>query len=145
MLKIRLQRVGRRHEPAFRIVVTESSRAPKSNNFIEILGSYDPRQKDKTKIEEERIKYWISKGAQVSDTIHNLLITKGVIEGKKINVLPKKRPQVSGDENKEEVENKEKTVTEKEEENKEESDVSEDTSKEDKAVDDSAKKEEEVK
>lgn len=51
-------------------------------------------------MDEEAIKEWIKKGAKPSDTIHNLLISKGVIEGKKINVLPKKSPIVKEEEEK---------------------------------------------
>lgn len=92
MLTIRLQRTGRKHEPTFRIVLTDSKNGPKSGKFLEILGSYDARDKNITKINGERIKYWMGVGAKVSDTIHNFLITKKVIDGKKINVLPKKTP-----------------------------------------------------
>jgi small subunit ribosomal protein S16 len=94
MLKIRLQRVGKKHEPVFRIVVCESTRGPKAGDNIETLGSYDPRDKNEATFNEERIKHWISVGAQVSDTVHNLLIKKGIIEGKKVNALPKKSPIV---------------------------------------------------
>ncbi|MFP4022351.1 MAG: 30S ribosomal protein S16 [Candidatus Paceibacterota bacterium] len=97
MLKIRLRRVGRRHEPTFRVVLTDSRRAPKSGNFIEVLGSYDPRQEDKTQLKGERIKEWMSKGAKLSGTVHNLLVTHKIIEGEKVNVLPRKHPQSSGD------------------------------------------------
>jgi small subunit ribosomal protein S16 len=97
MLKIRLQRIGRKNDPAFRVVVTESSRGPKSGNHIELLGSYNPRQST-SRFDAERIKYWISKGAQVSGTIHNLLITEKIIEGKKVNVLPRKTPIVTAEE-----------------------------------------------
>ena len=93
MLKIRLQRVGRKHEPAFRLVLTDSQNSTKSGRFKEILGSYDPR-KDTDVLNADRIKYWLSQGAQPTDTVHNLLITHGVIEGKKRNVLPKKTPPV---------------------------------------------------
>jgi len=92
MLKIRLQRVGKKHEPVFRVVVCDSKRGPKSGDNLEILGSYDPREKNETKIDGERAKHWISNGAQVSDTVNNLLINLGIIDGKKINVLPKKSP-----------------------------------------------------
>jgi small subunit ribosomal protein S16 len=54
-----------------------------------MLGSYDPRVNTAT-LQADRIKHWMSQGAQPSDTVHNLLITHKVIEGKKINVLPKK-------------------------------------------------------
>jgi len=89
MLTIRLQRVGRKNEPAFRLVLTDSKNSAKSGKFKEILGSHNFR-KDGTILQGEKIKYWISKGAQVSDTAHNLLVTNKVITGKKINVLPKK-------------------------------------------------------
>ena len=91
MLTIRLQRTGRKHEPTFRVVLTESKNGPKSGKFLEILGAYDPRQNNES-LKAERIKHWISKGAQTSDTVHNLLINQKVIEGKKINVLPRKTP-----------------------------------------------------
>ena len=90
MLKIRLQRVGKKHEPVFRIVVGNSQNGPKSGKFIEVLGSYDPRSKNKNTLNKERVQTWISKGAQVSDTVHNLLVSEKVIDKKKINALPKK-------------------------------------------------------
>lgn len=93
MLKIRLQRTGRVHETSFRIVVTESQNGPKSGKTLETVGSYDPR-KTSEHIDGERIKYWISKGAKVSGTVHNMLVSKKIIEGKKVNVLPKKHPPV---------------------------------------------------
>lgn len=91
MLKIRLQRTGRRNHAEFRVVVTESTRGPKSGNFLEVLGAYNPHRNEVT-LNGERIKYWQGMGAQVSDTVHNLLVGDGVIEGKKRNVLPKKSP-----------------------------------------------------
>lgn len=94
MLKIRLQRVGRKHDPVFRIVLTDSKNGPKSGKFHEILGSYDARDKNVTKFDVEKIKKWISEGVQISDTVHNLLISQKIIEGKKKNVLPKKSPIV---------------------------------------------------
>lgn len=90
MLMIRLQRVGRRHDPSFRIILTEKERAAKTGNYIEMLGSYDARS-DKRSVDGERVKYWMSKGAQLSDTAHNLFVTEKIIEGKKINVLPKNK------------------------------------------------------
>jgi small subunit ribosomal protein S16 len=94
MLKIRLQRTGRKHEPTFRVVLTESTNSTKSGRYQEVLGSHDPRRPDATVLKEDRIKHWMAQGAQVSGTLHNMLISKGVIAGKKINVLPKKRPIV---------------------------------------------------
>ena len=76
MLKIRLQRVGRTHEPTFRVVVTESQNSTKSGRFLEVLGNHDPRHKDMTALDADKIKYWISKGAQPTPTMHNMLISK---------------------------------------------------------------------
>src|SRR3989338_4945017 len=91
MLKIRLQRIGRKNDPAFRVVLTDSKNSAKSGRFLEILGTYNPKAGEKN-LENERIKYWMSKGAKCSDTMHNFLVHDKVIEGKKINVLPKKKP-----------------------------------------------------
>jgi len=93
MLNIRLQRVGRKHDPSFRVVVVDSRYAAKSGKALEVLGAYNARFGTPT-FKAERIKEWIGKGAQVSDTVHNLLIDAKIIEGKKINVLPKKTPIV---------------------------------------------------
>ena len=92
MLIIRLQRVGRVHEPTFRIVLTDSKFGPKSGKAVEVLGSYDARKgKGNNHVDGEKVKYWISKGAQVSDTVHNYLVSEKVLTGKKINVLPKNK------------------------------------------------------
>ncbi len=89
MLMIRLQRIGRRNQPFFRVVLTDSRNGAKSGRFKEILGSYDPKAGDVT-LNGERIKHWIGMGAQASGTVHNFLVSKKVIEAKKKNVLPKK-------------------------------------------------------
>jgi small subunit ribosomal protein S16 len=89
MLKIRLQRTGRINSPSYRIVVTEHTASPKAGKSVEVLGHYNPKTKVRV-LNEDRVKYWLSVGAQPSDTMHNMLISAGVIEGKKINVLPKK-------------------------------------------------------
>ena len=90
---IRFQRIGRTNDPAFRIAVLEKERAAKAGNIVELLGTYNPRSKALT-LNEESVKAWLAKGAQPTDSIKNLLINKGVIEGKKVNALPKKTPQV---------------------------------------------------
>ena len=91
MLKIRLQRVGRRNDPSFRVEVTDSHRSTKTGSFLEVLGSYSPIHHIAS-LKKERILHWISKGAQTSGTLHNLLIKEGVREGKKVNVLPRHTP-----------------------------------------------------
>jgi small subunit ribosomal protein S16 len=93
MLAIRLQRVGRKHEPVFRVVLTDSKNGPKSGRFLEVLGSYDARRENKIEqLDVDRIKHWIAQGAQLSGTVHNFLVGKKAIAGKKVNVLPKKTP-----------------------------------------------------
>lgn len=90
---IRLQRVGRKHEPVFRVVLTDSKNSTKSGKYIEVLGSYDPRLENKLEqFDIEKIKAHMSKGAKLSDTLHNFLVSKKAITGKKKNVLPKKSP-----------------------------------------------------
>jgi small subunit ribosomal protein S16 len=93
MLMIRLQRVGRKNEPTFRLVLTDSKNSTKSGKYLEVLGSYDPRQENKLEqFDVPKIKHWISKGAKLSTTVHNFLVHKKAIEGKKVNALPKKKP-----------------------------------------------------
>lgn len=89
MLMIRFQRIGRKNDPAYRIVLLEKARAAKTGQIVEQLGTYNPKTKA-VSIEADRVKEWVSKGAQVSDTVHNLFVAQGVVEGKKINVIPKK-------------------------------------------------------
>ena len=88
MLKIRMQRVGRTGMPAYRIVVAEHTASPKAGKVVEKLGSYNPKTKERV-LDLERVQYWISVGAQPSDTMHNMLVSLGAVKGKKVNVLPK--------------------------------------------------------
>lgn len=90
MLKIRLQRIGRKNDPSFRVVLTDSKNATKSGKFLEIVGSYNPKSGE-TVFNSERIQHWIKNGAQVSDTVLNSLIHQKLVPGKKKNVLPKKK------------------------------------------------------
>lgn len=129
MLKIRLQRVGRINNPSYRVVVTEHTNGPKSGRAKEVLGSYNPKSKERI-LNAERIKYWLSVGAKASGTMHNMLVSAGIVSGKKVNVLPKKtvpkrdEGQGKGDEGnapvaeapKEEAKNEETAVEEKKDE-----------------------------
>lgn len=90
---IRFQRIGRKNDPAFRIAVLEKTAGPKAGKYVDLVGTYNPKTKAVT-LAPERIQDWIKKGAQVSPSLHNLLVAKGVVDGKKINVLPKKTPPV---------------------------------------------------
>lgn len=91
MLMIRLQRIGRKNDPAFRFVVTDKKNAAAGGKFLEVLGAYTPKT-DEVVLKSERVKYWLSVGAKASDTAHNFLVKNGLVEGKKKNVLPKKSP-----------------------------------------------------
>lgn len=125
MLMIRLQRVGRKNDPSFRVVVVDSREAAQTGKVIEVVGSHDARV-DRTELKTERIRYWLSMGAKASNTVNNLLIKKGVITGSKIDVSSDKKlskkvkapkaKEVKVEEIKEEIpseEVKEKTLTEK--------------------------------
>lgn len=87
MLMIRLQRVGKRNNPAFRVVLTEKRNATKSGDFLEILGSYNPQHEGSFSIKKDRISHWLAKGAQPSDTVHNLLVREKIIDAPKRNVV----------------------------------------------------------
>ena len=87
MITIRLQRRGRKNDPSFRVVVVDSKKKPKTGNYLEMVGSHDPRA-DRTALDGERIVHWMQNGAQVSDTVHNLLVSHKIIDAKKINILP---------------------------------------------------------
>ena len=90
MLKIRLARFGKKKRPTYRLIVSEASRDT-FGTYLENLGHYNPMSKV-CDVKKDRILYWISKGAQLSPTAHNLLINQNVIEGKKVRAyIPKKK------------------------------------------------------
>ncbi len=89
MLKMRLQRTGRKNEPHFRVVITDQRNGVQSGKFLDIVGAYNPKA-GTIDLKKEAITEWIAKGVQLSDTVHNFLIEHKVIEGKKISSLPKK-------------------------------------------------------
>ena len=88
MLIIRFIRIGKNNQPFFRIVVTDKKNPPRGGRFLEVLGFFNPLTKEKG-LRKERIKYWLSVGAQTSDRVHNLLVAEKIIEGKKIAVHKK--------------------------------------------------------
>ena len=78
-VKIRMKRIGAKNAPVFRIVVADG-RSPRDGKFIEEIGTYHPRQKvDNVKVDLERVKYWMSKGAQPTETVRTVLKTAGVL------------------------------------------------------------------
>lgn len=85
MLTIRLQRVGKRNRPAFRLVVTEHTNGPKSGRFLEVLGSHDRILKN-TQLKQDRIQHWLAKGVQTSDAVQNILVEAGIMAGSKTPV-----------------------------------------------------------
>ena len=77
-VKLRLTRIGSKKNPVYRIVAADS-RAPRDGKFIEIVGRYNPQTDPSTiELDEEKIKGWISKGAQPSSTVQKLLKAKGL-------------------------------------------------------------------
>jgi len=73
MVAIRLRRAGSKKRPFFRIVVTDS-RAARDSSFVEILGHYNPRTRPAlVDVQQERVDYWLAKGAQPSDTVRTLI------------------------------------------------------------------------
>jgi small subunit ribosomal protein S16 len=89
MLMIRFQRIGRKNDPSFRMLVLEKTSSPKAGTYVEQVGTYNPKTKAFTAA-ADRIKHWMSVGAQVSPSLMNLLVEKGVLEGTKTQVIKKK-------------------------------------------------------
>lgn len=81
MLAIRLQRIGRKKQPLYRLVISEKTKDTQGNH-LEILGQYNPHKKEAI-LKTERIKHWLAQGAQASATVNNLLINNGLLQGKK--------------------------------------------------------------
>jgi small subunit ribosomal protein S16 len=88
MLAIKLQRIGKKHQPSYRVVVAEK-RSKMAAPPVEDLGAYDPRTKATT-VKKERVLHWVKMGAQPTVTAHNLLVKQGTLTGAKIAVkMPK--------------------------------------------------------
>ena len=82
MLRMRLQRRGKRNYATYRVVVAEQ-RAPVKGKFIADLGHYNPHT-DVFSVEAEAVTDWLTQGVQPSPTVHNLLVTHGVLKAKKV-------------------------------------------------------------
>ena len=135
MLRIRLSRAGRKKQPFFKIVVIPKSAGTKSRNYKAELGTHDPVNKETT-IDADLARSWIAKGAQPTDTVHNLFIKHGVITGRKKEAHDKdpvepKEEEKEGKEEKEEVEESTEDDEEKTEESAEEEEKAEEDDKED--------------
>ncbi len=97
MLTIRLTRKGKKNQPFYRVVLVDKRKSSKGGRSVEDLGYVNPLTK-KNSFNAERIKYWISKGAQPSETIHNWLVSEKIIDDKKIHVAkisPKKQAEIN--------------------------------------------------
>jgi len=94
MLKIKLRMVGKKHQRSFRIIVQEA-REKIQGKFVEDLGWWNPHF-DKFEIKKDRVLYWLEKGAQPTDTCHNLLVKAGIIKGEKkpVHKVKKKKEEV---------------------------------------------------
>ena len=83
MITIRLQRVGKAKHANYRLIVSDKTKDT-HDKYVELLGTYNPHDKEKgIKFLADRIKYWLSVGATTSNTVNNLLIKSGIIQGKK--------------------------------------------------------------
>jgi small subunit ribosomal protein S16 len=83
MLTLRLSRVGKRKQPLYRLIVSEKGRDP-WGKALEILGNYNPHTNPATvTFKTDRVKYWLSNGAQASDTVWNLLTDMKLVDGPK--------------------------------------------------------------
>ncbi len=78
MLTIRLSRIGKKRKPFYRLIISEKTKDP-WGTFLEQLGHFNPHTKEAV-LKADRIKYWISVGAQMSNTVNNLLVKEGVIK-----------------------------------------------------------------
>lgn len=95
MLMIRFQRLGKKKSPTYRLVLSEKARDPQAKS-LEILGQYNPvANPKKVELDKERITYWLGKGAQASESAHNLLVAEGVItatkKAKSVKISNKRR------------------------------------------------------
>jgi len=90
MLTIRLQRTGSKNRPSFRVVLAQAYRAA-SKKAVEVLGHYNPSSKVFGVKSEERLKYWLAQNVHVSPTVHNLLVEKKFVTGKKVKAWQPKK------------------------------------------------------
>ena len=82
MLMIKLSKIGKTNKKVFRLIISEKGRDP-YGRALEILGAYNPYSKELS-VKEDRIKYWLEKGAGMTASINNLLVGKSIIDGKKV-------------------------------------------------------------
>jgi small subunit ribosomal protein S16 len=92
LLKIRLRRTGAKKQPAYRLVVAEST-SPRDGTFLEILGHYNPLTEPTTfVIKEDRIREWLQRGAQPTDRVQRLLSARGIMDAPAYFATPDATP-----------------------------------------------------
>lgn len=103
---IRLARIGKKKKPIYRLVISEKAR-DMYGKALEIIGHYNPSDK-KLEVNTDRIKHWLSQGAQASKTVNNLLIENKIISGKKLSIthISKKKQAKKAQEDKKEADKK---------------------------------------
>jgi small subunit ribosomal protein S16 len=89
MLAIKLRRIGKKHQAAFRVIVSEK-RSKIDGRYVDNIGWLNPKSKE-FDVKKEKAEYWIKNGAVPTDTVHNLFVKAGILQGPKINVHKKKK------------------------------------------------------
>lgn len=113
---IKLSKVGKTNKKVFRLIISEKGRDP-YGRALEILGAYNPYSKELT-VKEDRVKYWISKGAGMTASVNNLLVGQSIIDGKKVvaskkgEVNEKKQAQIKTKADKQKAAKEDKAVKE---------------------------------
>jgi len=105
MVSIRLQRIGRKKMPHFRLIAQDKQKNP-NDKSLEILGSINPRTKE-INLKEENIKAWLAKGAQPTNSVHNLLVDKNIIKADKVKTILISKKRLAEIEKKKEEKRKE--------------------------------------
>lgn len=82
-VKLRLMRMGKTKQPTYRVVAADS-RSPRDGRFIEVIGTYAPREAEhKVKLSAERASYWLAEGAQPTDRVRRILLNEGLLAAPK--------------------------------------------------------------
>ncbi len=91
MVSIRLSRRGKKNQPSYRVIVVDKRKDPWGRS-IEDVGFYNPLTNPATlKVNADRVKYWLSVGAQPTNTMHNLFVDAGLLDTKKVRVVKPKK------------------------------------------------------
>ncbi|HQG09498.1 MAG TPA: 30S ribosomal protein S16 [Candidatus Pacearchaeota archaeon] len=100
MLTIRLLRIGKKNQPSYKVVVTDKQNPPRGGKFIEEVGFFNPKTKEKN-FNKDRVLYWLKVGAQTSDTVYNMLVNEKIINApKRKMIFTKKTPETTPEETK---------------------------------------------